>query len=202
MVEDADSKRVNYSSRTVIGADPTLKLNQLGVPIEICRILTKPHIVTSYNIDKLTKLVNEGKANSVTRTFRKRDENGKEVGPEIKRKSSLVHAINKKGTEIYPGDIIAKRDVEIKLDLSGKAELPPNYANDPNFTIVKVGNEAFNEGDKIIRNGKIINAVLPTKKDFRLQIGDVVDVHLQAGDIISFNRQPSSRIAIGSFLEK
>jgi DNA-directed RNA polymerase beta' subunit len=194
MVKDADSKRVNYSGRTVIGADPTLKLNQLGVPLEICKILTKPHVVTAFNIDKLTKLVNEGKANYLHRTYRKKDENGKEYGPEKKSKITLQSSIYKKGTEIYPGDVIVNKNFEIKLDASGKAELPPDYLSNPNFTLVESGNEPFEDGDKIIRDGKVINAVVPKKTETKLKIGDVVDVQLQAGDIVSYNRQPFDKI--------
>ena len=54
----------------------------------------------------------------------------------------------------------------------------------------EAGNEPFEDGDKIIRDGKVINAVVPKKTETKLKIGDVLDVQLQAGDIISFNRQP------------
>jgi len=33
-------KRVNYSARTVISPDPSLKLNEVGIPIEVAKILT------------------------------------------------------------------------------------------------------------------------------------------------------------------
>ena len=39
-------KRVNFSARTVIGADSTLKLNQVGIPYEVAEIHTKPENVT------------------------------------------------------------------------------------------------------------------------------------------------------------
>jgi DNA-directed RNA polymerase subunit A' len=57
-------KRVNQSGRTVIGPDPTLRMNQLAVPKEMARILTVPERVTPYNIDEMNKLVNAGLANS------------------------------------------------------------------------------------------------------------------------------------------
>lgn len=194
MVKDFDSKRVNYSSRTVIGADPTLKLNQLGVPLEICKILTKPHIVNNFNIEKLTKIVNEGKANHLTRIYRKKDEQGKEFGPELKSKTHLSKAMFRKGTELYPGDVIVKKHIELKLDPLGQVELPSNWLNNPDFTEVITGNETFDEGDKIIRNKKIINAVLPKKKEIQLKFGDIVDVQLQQGDILSLNRQPFEKL--------
>lgn len=54
-------KRVNFSARTVITPDPTIDINQLGVPIKIATELTFPEIVTPQNIDKMTKLVKNGR---------------------------------------------------------------------------------------------------------------------------------------------
>ena len=50
-------KRV-INLRSVITPDPRLKLNQLGVPIEICKNLT--YAENRYNKDKLLKLVRNG----------------------------------------------------------------------------------------------------------------------------------------------
>jgi DNA-directed RNA polymerase beta' subunit len=46
-------KRVNQSARTVIGPDPSLKMDEVGVPNEICDELTIPEIVSDFNIEKL-----------------------------------------------------------------------------------------------------------------------------------------------------
>jgi DNA-directed RNA polymerase II subunit RPB1 len=54
-------KRVDFSARTVITADPTISINQLGVPIKIAMNLTFPEIVTSANINKLKILVRNGR---------------------------------------------------------------------------------------------------------------------------------------------
>ena len=53
-------KRVDFSARTVIGGDPNLFLDQVGVPQSICRTLTYPEIVTRFNRDRLKKLVENG----------------------------------------------------------------------------------------------------------------------------------------------
>ncbi|MAH47815.1 hypothetical protein CMI37_18480 [Candidatus Pacearchaeota archaeon] len=50
-------KRVNFSARTVISPDPNLKINEVGVPYEIARVLTVAEKVTSSNIERLKKLV-------------------------------------------------------------------------------------------------------------------------------------------------
>ena len=54
-------KRVDYSARTVITSDPFIGLNEVGVPIKIAMILTYPEKVTSHNIEKLTRIVQNGK---------------------------------------------------------------------------------------------------------------------------------------------
>ncbi len=50
-------KRVNFSSRTVISPDPSLKLNEIGVPFEIAKILTVSEKVTEANIKKLKEII-------------------------------------------------------------------------------------------------------------------------------------------------
>jgi DNA-directed RNA polymerase II subunit RPB1 len=54
-------KRVNFSARTVITPDPTIDINELGVPVKIAMNLTIPEIVTSSNIDFLTELALNGR---------------------------------------------------------------------------------------------------------------------------------------------
>ena len=61
MVEDIDSKRTDFSGRTVITPDPNLSINELGMPIAIAKNITFPEIVTPYNIEYLSKLVRNGR---------------------------------------------------------------------------------------------------------------------------------------------
>ena len=53
-------KRVDFSSRTVISPDPNLDLSEVGVPKTVAMKLTIPEIVTSWNIDRMRKLVING----------------------------------------------------------------------------------------------------------------------------------------------
>ncbi|KAM7261225.1 hypothetical protein ACFE04_026700 [Oxalis oulophora] len=53
-------KRVDFSARTVITPDPTINIDQLGVPWSIALNLTYPETVTPYNIEKLKELVEYG----------------------------------------------------------------------------------------------------------------------------------------------
>ena len=50
-------KRVNFSGRSVITADPTIDIDEVGVPRSLASILTFPERVTRYNIKRLTELV-------------------------------------------------------------------------------------------------------------------------------------------------
>ncbi|MBU0957542.1 MAG: hypothetical protein KKF56_01890 [Nanoarchaeota archaeon] len=50
-------KRVNYSARSVISPDPYLKLNEIGVPKEIARVITVAEPVTSMNLQLLKDLI-------------------------------------------------------------------------------------------------------------------------------------------------
>lgn len=53
-------KRVDFSARTVITCDPTLDLDQLGVPRSIAENITIPEVVTPQNIDEMRRLVHNG----------------------------------------------------------------------------------------------------------------------------------------------
>lgn len=60
-------KRVNFSARTVIGGDPSLHLDELGVPEQIAQKLTKKEIVTELNIERINKLLEDNKINYVSK---------------------------------------------------------------------------------------------------------------------------------------
>lgn len=53
-------KRVDFSSRTVISPDPNLRIEQVGVPVQVAKILTYPERVNKHNIELMRKLVQNG----------------------------------------------------------------------------------------------------------------------------------------------
>lgn len=61
MIEDTDPKRSNFNSRTVISPDPTLSISDVGIPEDVAKILTVPERVTRFNLEKLKKLMADGK---------------------------------------------------------------------------------------------------------------------------------------------
>lgn len=169
-------KRVNFSARTVIGADPTLKLNQLGIPYEVAKIHTKPETVTKYNIKWLTDIVNNGEANFLI------TKNAQDVTTRL----NLQYAMFRKGTELLYGDIIVKNGVQIEEE-KGKLILDEK---DNMIIKVKTGNEIIQPGDRLIRNGKFIEVQYPCKKNISLKIGDIVERQLRPFDRVLLNRQP------------
>lgn len=54
-------KRTEFSARTVITPDPTISINEIGLPIAIAKTITVPEMVTPQNIEYLQKLVDNGK---------------------------------------------------------------------------------------------------------------------------------------------
>jgi DNA-directed RNA polymerase subunit A' len=57
-------KRVDFSARTVISPDPNLGINEVGVPVEIAKILTIPERITEWNIDDMKELIIRGPDNT------------------------------------------------------------------------------------------------------------------------------------------
>jgi DNA-directed RNA polymerase subunit A' len=77
-------KRVNFSSRTVVSPDPALRINEVGVPLEIAEVLTVNEKVNSSNIEKLKKIIIKEKyptANYIIRPDGRR----KRITPELKQ---------------------------------------------------------------------------------------------------------------------
>jgi len=54
------AKRVDYSARSVITADPNISIRELGIPMKVAKNITKPVIVNRINKAFLTKLIQNG----------------------------------------------------------------------------------------------------------------------------------------------
>jgi DNA-directed RNA polymerase III subunit RPC1 len=53
-------KRVDFSGRTVISPDPNLRVDQVGVPMLVAKVMTYPERVNRYNIEKMQRAVLNG----------------------------------------------------------------------------------------------------------------------------------------------
>ena len=100
-------KRVNFSSRTVISPEPNIKLNEVGIPLEIAKVLTIPERVTSENIDMLKKLVTAGDnypgANYVIRPDGKKKKITEELKEEIVEELATGYAVER---HLQEGDVV------------------------------------------------------------------------------------------------
>lgn len=155
-------KRCNRTARTVLGPEPTLKMNEVGIPEEIASLLTIPIIVTSYNIENLTNMLNN--TNLISLIIKK---NGNKISAPI--------AKIKRGTVLNHGDVVSRKNK------NGVVE---------NIRVTNCKMQLF-PGDEIKRDGQIIPLTFPEKKNLTLQVGDIIERSLQNGDYILLNRQPT-----------
>ena len=58
-------KRANEGGRTVLGGDTSLKIDQVGVPKETCKVLTKLMVINSLNYGLAEKLIRGKKVNYI-----------------------------------------------------------------------------------------------------------------------------------------
>ncbi|MFW9937037.1 MAG: DNA-directed RNA polymerase subunit A' [Candidatus Thorarchaeota archaeon] len=70
-------KRVDFSARSVISPNPYISINEVGVPIDIAKILTIPTNVNDWNIEEMKQMVLNGPhrhpgANYIIRNDRRR----------------------------------------------------------------------------------------------------------------------------------
>ena len=94
-------KRVDKSARTVIGPDPTLKVDEIAIPHDIAEILSYPVMVNRYNLEEMKACVREGRAN-----FLLRDRGRVRI--------NLRYATTRQGTKLFFGDVIQKRNGRIR----------------------------------------------------------------------------------------
>jgi len=95
-------KRVNQSARTVIGPDPTIRLDEIVVPEQIANVLTVSERVSKYNIDVLRQIIKNGRANFV-------------VKGGTKSRINLKYALSKERVELQRGDKISRDGVMIDV---------------------------------------------------------------------------------------
>ena len=99
-------KRTNYSARTVVGGDPTLRADEIGVPLCVSTVVTVPEMVCSFNIKKLQEIVNNSQAEYIVRT----DEKGE-------KRTIILKLVQKtRTTPIYFGDKVYRGCAEVKID--------------------------------------------------------------------------------------
>jgi len=92
-------KRVNYSGRTVVSPDPSIDINEVGIPFEIAKKVTVAEMVNDINMEHLKKMIEKGEeypgANYIIR-------------PDGKRKKITIELKEEIISEITPGYIVER----------------------------------------------------------------------------------------------
>ena len=100
-------KRVNYSGRTVISPDPSIEINEVGVPYEIVKVVTVAETANDLNLEKLKGLVQNGAnypgANYVIRPDGKRKKITEELKEEIINELTVGYKVER---HLQNGDIV------------------------------------------------------------------------------------------------
>jgi len=92
-----------------------------------------------------------------------------------KTRINLERALFRKGTELLYGDII--------------------YRQNGDQIRVETGKERLKDGDRVKRNEEFITDLkYPTRREYKLEIGDIVERKLMNRDIVLLNRQPTLKI--------
>lgn len=154
-------KRVDKSARTVIGPDPTLKVNEIAIPYEIAETLTYPEKVTPLNIQKLTHLLHTHKINYVIRK-------------DSTQRINMKYALYRQRSRLQFGDYIRKKNGKYVFIKNEKQF----FLLEPDDTIIRNG--------QVLKDFEHAST-----KAFSLEIGDTVERKLQDGDILLLNRQPT-----------
>ena len=92
-------KRVDFSGRTVITPDPNININELGVPIKMAMNLTFPEMVTYNNLNKLQKLVDNGRTKYPGANY-------------IKRNNTVIDLRYRKNVKLFMGDIVDRHLID------------------------------------------------------------------------------------------
>ncbi len=156
-------KRNDFCARTVIGADPTLMLNEVGFPQEFAEKLTIPETVNKINYPYMLELIRQNKVNRIIRG---------------EKKFNWSTLQKKDKYEKLPSDQVYSNGKWIPIE---RWEL----MNKRPFKLVK--------GQKVLRGFyEIIEGTEDdTPPQFDLQLGDVVERQLRNGDRVILNRQPT-----------
>lgn len=175
-------KRTDFSARTVITPDPTLSINELGVPLAIAKNITFPEIVTPNNIEWLSKLVKNGREKYPGANF---------VIPfsssDMESKSLIDLRYRKEKIDLRYGDIVERHtqtgDIYLlnrqptlhKLSMMGHRVVVIDNPNCCTFRInpnVVTPYNADFDGDEM-------NAFIPQSLEAQIELEKIADLKLQ-----------------------
>ena len=95
-------KRVDFSARSVITAEPNISVEEVGLPVRIAMTLTFPEVVHSTNIERLRQAVTNGPSSY--------------PGARLLRQDGVVYSLDRPERrvriELKPGDIVERHIVD------------------------------------------------------------------------------------------
>ena len=169
-------KRVDFSARTVIGPDITLRANEIAIPVSFSKKLTFPERVCSYNFNYLDNLILENKVNYVIR-----DNGSKIYDINIYKKPKIFYL--KKGFVLQKGDIIIRNNKKIDPEKFKQIKGFDIQLEDTDCIVrnskllknIKISDEnvplILNIDDRILRNGSVLN---PNDDEFDFNESDML----------------------------
>ena len=182
--QNLSGKRNDFTARTVIDPDPTLRADEIRLPEEFVEKLTFPEKVFSINLEAMNNLVNSGGANYVKRL---NPTTGKLDSIDLKRNLKTRSTYESGGFGLQDNDIVLRDGKKIypekfKLATGKNITLLPTDKIARGGKIIKGFKLAekipfgIESGDKIKRGGITINPdyILQTTGEFNIQIGDRV----------------------------
>jgi DNA-directed RNA polymerase beta' subunit len=195
-------KRNNESARSVIGPDPMLHNDEVGIPLKIANTLTVTESVNDHNLAKMQALVNTGKAITLLRD---------NVKINLDKK---VHSAIRHGDLIHYLDGSIQEVLNTNLNLTCQA---PNCDRAGTFGhhtsslkyckahsrpgMILLKRLTFKNGVRIqedlrsvvstTRDGDVIPFLTPERPPVIIQRKDKIKRHLQDGDLVVINRQPT-----------
>jgi DNA-directed RNA polymerase beta' subunit len=155
-------KRVDESWRTVIGPDPTLRIDEMALPREICDTLRQPVKVFKHNKKELEQKIYDGNVSTIVKNNK------------VKLDARMISWTS--GTRLLFGD---------KVKRGGKILEPESTLK----FVLKEGDVILRKGETGVIEE--IPVILPQRKPFSLEIGDTVYRKVENGDTEITNRQPS-----------
>lgn len=149
--QNLSGKRNDFTGRTVIDPDPTLRADEIAIPEEFAEKLTFPERVFALNQSVLNELVNNGKANYVKRY--------NQITKELDS-YDLKKNLKTRSTYEIGGFVLEEGDVVLR---DGKKIQPKKFKEAVGRDITLLPT------DKIARKGKILKGFkLPKKYPFKL----------------------------------
>ncbi|KAJ5075197.1 DNA-directed RNA polymerase subunit [Anaeramoeba ignava] len=182
-------KRVDFSARTVITPDPTIGIDEVGVPRSVALNMTYPEVVTPFNSHELYELVRNGPTQLNGANYIIRDDGTRHDLRFIQRESDLHLAVGYKvERHLRDGDVIVfNRQPSLhKMSMMGhKIRVMPYSTFRLNLSVCLHGNTPINtlfgtipiRSISAFQNNSQIFSCRETNKSLQIYRSSIVKFH-------------------------